>query len=271
MVIAAVTFYASPFVGGVATGLFLAISAAMTQITGILPIAFAFLPEFRSQDTCMRFARYAFASGVNFTACCVQTVVMISRASGDSGAHHILNAATLIIVLVCCLALARRAFLDSAAHSRTQELPGQDCTQVFLATVDSEQPQNGEDSLCVATAEPAPGTSSDDGDSPGHATAETPSFRYHGDAKLRPFRRVIEELSEEGGLTPQEGNVLLQLARGLNARSISESMMLSSNTVRTHMRNVYAKLDVHSQQELIELVDRRAESVRESARLTHSG
>jgi DNA-binding CsgD family transcriptional regulator len=30
---------------------------------------------------------------------------------------------------------------------------------------------------------------------------------------------------------------------------------VSRNTVKTHVRNVYSKLDVHSQQELIDLVE----------------
>ena len=39
---------------------------------------------------------------------------------------------------------------------------------------------------------------------------------------------------------------------------IAEELVISENTVRTHVRHIYAKLDVHSHQELIDLVERQA-------------
>ena len=37
--------------------------------------------------------------------------------------------------------------------------------------------------------------------------------------------------------------------------------MVSQSTVKTHMRNLYGKLDVHSQAELLLLIDREAEGL----------
>ena len=56
-------------------------------------------------------------------------------------------------------------------------------------------------------------------------------------------------------LTPREGEVLALLARGRTSPIIQEKLVVSQNTVRTHVRHIYAKLNVHSQQELINLVD----------------
>ncbi|WP_251231140.1 helix-turn-helix transcriptional regulator [Adlercreutzia aquisgranensis] len=56
-------------------------------------------------------------------------------------------------------------------------------------------------------------------------------------------------------LTPREGEVLTLLARGRTSPIIQEKLVVSQNTVRTHVRHIYAKLNVHSQQELINLVD----------------
>lgn len=56
-------------------------------------------------------------------------------------------------------------------------------------------------------------------------------------------------------LTPREVEVLALLARGRTSPIIQEKLVVSQNTVRTHVRHIYAKLDVHSQQELINLVD----------------
>lgn len=56
-------------------------------------------------------------------------------------------------------------------------------------------------------------------------------------------------------LTPREGEILGLLAHGRNAPYIQEKLVLSRNTVKTHVQNIYAKLGVHSQQELIDVVE----------------
>jgi len=47
-------------------------------------------------------------------------------------------------------------------------------------------------------------------------------------------------------LRPRERDVLDRLARGLTAKEIGEDLFLSVNTVKTHTRNIYKKLDVRS-------------------------
>lgn len=58
------------------------------------------------------------------------------------------------------------------------------------------------------------------------------------------------------GLTPREAEIVELLARGRNSQAIQEKLVVSRNTVKTHVKNIYLKLDVHSQQELIDLVER---------------
>ena len=48
------------------------------------------------------------------------------------------------------------------------------------------------------------------------------------------------------------------LARGHNGYHIRDELALSYNTVKTHVKRIYRKLDVHSQQELIDLVESRS-------------
>ncbi len=45
----------------------------------------------------------------------------------------------------------------------------------------------------------------------------------------------------------------LLLARGRSAAYIGDELGISANTVRGHVKSVYAKLGVHSKQELIDL------------------
>lgn len=58
------------------------------------------------------------------------------------------------------------------------------------------------------------------------------------------------------GLTPKEAEIVELLARGRNSQAIQEKLVVSRNTVKTHVKNIYLKLDVHSQQELIDLVEK---------------
>lgn len=70
--------------------------------------------------------------------------------------------------------------------------------------------------------------------------------------------RACDELAGECGLTEREREVLGMLARGHNGYHIRDELTLSYNTVKTHVKRIYRKLDVHSQQELIDLVDEHA-------------
>ena len=56
-------------------------------------------------------------------------------------------------------------------------------------------------------------------------------------------------------LTPREAEALELLAHGRNTAAIQERMVVSRSTAKTHVRNVYAKLGVHSQQDLIDVVE----------------
>lgn len=69
------------------------------------------------------------------------------------------------------------------------------------------------------------------------------------------FGQAIDELAEEYGLSRREKDVFRCLAMGYDSAAVARTLSVSWNTVRTHTRNVYAKLDVHSRQEIIELVD----------------
>lgn len=52
-------------------------------------------------------------------------------------------------------------------------------------------------------------------------------------------------------LTPAERDVVAQLVGGLTNRQIADRLCVSENTVQTHLRRVYDKLDVHSRGELV--------------------
>lgn len=54
-------------------------------------------------------------------------------------------------------------------------------------------------------------------------------------------------------LTPREAEIAELVIRGNNVPAIAKELVISENTVRSHMKHIYEKLNIHSRQELIEL------------------
>lgn len=86
------------------------------------------------------------------------------------------------------------------------------------------------------------------------ATSDTASSGTPDQAAL--IDQACAQLAQEAGLTPREGEILQLLARGRTSIVIQEKLVLSHNTVKTHVHHIYEKLHVHSQQELIDQVER---------------
>ncbi len=64
-----------------------------------------------------------------------------------------------------------------------------------------------------------------------------------------------KEVAKKYGLSPRQQDVLIYLAKGRNAEYIQNELVISSHTAKSHIYQVYRKLGVHSQQELIDLVE----------------
>lgn len=62
-------------------------------------------------------------------------------------------------------------------------------------------------------------------------------------------------LARAHDLSAREEEVFLLLSRGRDRQYIHEALGISPNTVRTHAYNLYRKLGVHDQQQLIDLVE----------------
>lgn len=75
------------------------------------------------------------------------------------------------------------------------------------------------------------------------------------DPEVVSFVDAVDFLSEEAGLTRREREVFERLARGRNVSHISEELVISRQTTKTHVSRIYRKIGVHSHQELLTLVD----------------
>ncbi len=60
-------------------------------------------------------------------------------------------------------------------------------------------------------------------------------------------------------LSQRETEVFYYLAKGYNSARIQEVLYISEGTAKTHIRHIYRKLNIHSQQELIRMVDETLE------------
>ena len=56
------------------------------------------------------------------------------------------------------------------------------------------------------------------------------------------------------GLSQRELEILDLFAQGRSANWIADNLTISKNTVRSHLRAIYTKLDVHTRQELLDFL-----------------
>lgn len=65
------------------------------------------------------------------------------------------------------------------------------------------------------------------------------------------FRKLTENRNVLNALTERESEVLRAIANGATNKEIARDLDIACPTVNTHLRNIYAKLHVHSRREAI--------------------
>ncbi len=71
------------------------------------------------------------------------------------------------------------------------------------------------------------------------------------------FRVRCEEIADRYMLSRRETEVIFLLAKGHNASFIQDKLCISKSTAKTHINHIYRKLDIHTQQELLNMVEDR--------------
>ena len=92
------------------------------------------------------------------------------------------------------------------------------------------------------------------GDAAREANAAAPVEAEQREGEAGLYERRFAEAVEGAGLTERETEILALYAGGRSAVRIAEELFLSNYTVKTHLRRCYAKLGIHSRQELLDLV-----------------
>lgn len=75
-----------------------------------------------------------------------------------------------------------------------------------------------------------------------------------GDAGGR-FTRRVRKVAQIYLLIERETDILFDLAKGNTAAYIQDKHCISAGTVKTHVRNIYRKLDIHKRNDLMRLID----------------
>lgn len=70
----------------------------------------------------------------------------------------------------------------------------------------------------------------------------------------RPFQERCEQIARACGLSDRELEIMMYFAKGRDAAYIQQELVLTHSTVSSHRQHIYAKLGVHSQQELLDLL-----------------
>ncbi len=67
----------------------------------------------------------------------------------------------------------------------------------------------------------------------------------------RQVVKSFNKVSAPSPLSGRETEILALLCKGMNSRSIASTLFLSSHTIKTHVKNIYRKLHVHTRAEAV--------------------
>lgn len=86
----------------------------------------------------------------------------------------------------------------------------------------------------------------------------------HPGASQDVLHEACLALAQEHSLSARQTEVLDLLAHGYDVPTAAKKLFISENTVRTHLKKIYSSLDVHSRQEVIDLVNARFKDASEA-------
>ena len=138
-----------------------------------------------------------------------------------------------------------------------------DADELALAGQMTSAPEGGVQAEAAPTQSAAPSMQEVPAAAPELSTGQTGGSQVQGDAepeggeerKQGWFKENCEIISNRYLLSRRETEVLFLLAKGHNSAYIQEKLYISEGTAKTHTRHIYRKLDVHSQQELMRMVE----------------
>lgn len=85
--------------------------------------------------------------------------------------------------------------------------------------------------------------------------ASNPADKEKREKEKGRFHSKCEVIADTYLLSRRETEVMFLLAKGHNAAFIQDKLCISRSTAKTHINHIYRKLDIHTQQELLRMID----------------
>lgn len=96
----------------------------------------------------------------------------------------------------------------------------------------------------------------------GSADSSTARARTAAGGSFDPFEAACDEVANRYLLSRRQREVLRMLARGHNAAYVQDKLCITQSTAKSHIYNIYRKLDIHTQHELLAMVEEELERAR---------
>jgi len=158
----------------------------------------------------------------------------------------------------------RQTDLDEA-EPESEEFPtvGTGCTSAGVCPFGAQGPSLFETKpIVIARAESEARAAAGQSTSPHDGGAAPTSTVKQNQAHDADAPNYQDRLSKQAALVRQhyrlsarETEVMELIARGNTVARIAEQLVVSENTIRTHSKRIYAKLDIHKKQELVDLLE----------------
>lgn len=91
----------------------------------------------------------------------------------------------------------------------------------------------------------------------GESAVMNPAGTLGAESSCLPTKARL--ITERYKLTEREADVMSSLASGKTAKQIGTELFISPQTVYTHAKHIYAKLGIHSKQELVDMLEQEYE------------
>lgn len=92
--------------------------------------------------------------------------------------------------------------------------------------------------------------------------SQSKDFGRLSDDAVGSWKLSCESICDAYGLSPREREVFALCAKGRDTPFICGKLYISAHTVKSHIYHIYGKMGIHSQQELISMVEERADEIR---------
>lgn len=186
---------------------------------------------------------------------------MLAAPALASSSTHMLVMMCIVVLIVAVFAFvfneADIKFIFTYKHTQQQTALSEDSrssytfAQAIQANRQGNEAKAGQESKgeAGAVAEVEEAATASESSEAGSEQAQV----YRAPRELSLQERIAA-IPERYGISVREEEIMEYFVQGRSANWIAEELTISKNTVRSHIRSIYTKLDVHTRQELLDFL-----------------